>query len=80
MVGSGNGKNNKHDKCKLNETLQAVLEFDNEGDYSDLFKPSLKYQSKNCNQLQLVLFLALYNRNSLMIYDASNACLLFTPC
>ena len=53
MVGGDNNKNNKHYKYTLDETLQAVLEFDDESNYSDLLGPSLKYQSNDCNQLQL---------------------------
>ena len=49
---------------------QAVSKFRDESDYSDLanwLKLSLKYQSNDCNQLQLVLLLTICNRKSLMI-------------
>ena len=54
MLGRDNDKNNKHHKYTLDETLQVVLEFDDENEYSDLLVPSLKYQSNDCNQQQLV--------------------------
>ena len=34
---SDNHKHNKHHKYTLDEALQAVLEFNDESDYSDLF-------------------------------------------
>ena len=34
---SDNHKHNKHHKHTLDEALQAVLEFNDESDYSDLF-------------------------------------------
>ena len=76
MVGSDIDKNNKHHKYTLDETVQPVLEFDDESDYSDLLGPSLKYQCNDCNQL---LFLTLFSRNSFTIHDVSNSCLLFRP-
>ena len=33
--GSDNDKHSKHHKCALDEALQAVLEFNDEGDVSD---------------------------------------------
>ena len=53
MVDSNNDKN-KYYKYTMDEALQAMLEFNDESNHSDLLGPSLKYQSNDCNQLQLV--------------------------
>ena len=74
---TSNDKNNKHHKYTTVETLRAVLELNDESNYLDLLGRSLKYQSNNCNQLQLVFVPEPLQQKQ---RDASNSCLLFRLC
>ena len=51
-----NDKHNKHHKYTLDEDLQAASKLRDESDYSRFIRLQLrlKYQSSDCNQVQLV--------------------------